>query len=75
MTSPVFHRAGLPESLNSQSAENYGPGRAAAENASPEHRIELARAAERYGFDSILSIATHKNFDPFLVSRRPYIEN
>jgi alkanesulfonate monooxygenase len=68
MTSPVFHRAGLPESLNSQSAENYGPGRAAAENASPEHRIELARAAERYGFDSILSIATHKNFDPFVAT-------
>jgi alkanesulfonate monooxygenase len=68
MTTPVFHRAGLPESLEIPTTGQHGSGRSAAESATPEHRIELTRAAERYGFDSILSIATHKNFDPFVAT-------
>jgi alkanesulfonate monooxygenase len=68
MTTPVFHRAGLPESLDISAAGKPGSVRPGGENATPEHRIELARAAERYGFDSILSIATHKNYDPFVAT-------
>jgi alkanesulfonate monooxygenase len=68
MTTPVFHRAGLPESLETPVAGNHGSARTAGERATPEHRIELARAAERYGYDSILSIATHKNYDPFVAT-------
>jgi alkanesulfonate monooxygenase len=66
MTTPTFHRAGLPE--QTEVLEGRGFTRGAGRVVTPEYRIELARAAERNGFDSILSIATNKNYDPFVAT-------
>jgi len=66
MATPIFHRAGLPEHTEDTGGRGFsaGTGRVVTQ----EHRIELARAAEHNGFDSILSIATHKNYDPFVAT-------
>lgn len=68
---PVFHRGGLPEARDNH---NWGGRRGAfAGNAEEQeitqaYRIELARAAERQGYDSILSITTARNYEPFIAT-------
>jgi alkanesulfonate monooxygenase len=71
MTRPVFHRGGLPEARENQA---WGGRQGAFGGAGDEpeitqaYRVELARAAERMGYDSILSITTHRNYEPFVAT-------
>src|ERR1700712_1154053 len=63
MTIPHFHRAGLPERAESRLLiGNRGHDRAIDE----AHRIDLARAAERNGFESILTVTTRYHFDSWI---------
>jgi alkanesulfonate monooxygenase len=71
---PVFHRGGFPEAHgvtgwgHSRGGRALKPGVAGDENITQEHRVELARAAERLGYDSILSIMTDRHYDPFVAT-------
>ena len=71
MPTPTFHRAGLPEANETR---NWGgvriPGGQAGGDrvVTQDYRIELARAAERNGYDSILSITTNRNYDPWVAT-------
>jgi alkanesulfonate monooxygenase len=71
MTTPVFHRGGLPEPREG----GWGGGRQRVARGpqdepeiTQEHRIALAQAAERAGYDSILSITTQNNYEPFVAT-------
>jgi alkanesulfonate monooxygenase len=65
MPTPHFHRAGLPEhSERREGFGRYGEDRVVTQ----EYRAELARAAERNGFESILSITTHRNYDSWVAT-------
>lgn len=70
MSIPVFHRGGLPEAREHQGWGGRGGGVNTDDEpeATQEYRIELARAAEKAGYDSILSITTHRNFEPFVAT-------
>lgn len=71
MVDPVFHRAGFPEVHD---AYGWGGRRGAFSGAGgdPEitqaYRVQLAQAAEKAGYDSILSITTHRNYDPWVAT-------
>jgi alkanesulfonate monooxygenase len=71
MTTPVFHRGGLPEARDNH---GWGGRRGAFAGNTDEqeitqaYRVELARAAERQGYDSILSITTSRNYEPFVAT-------
>ena len=64
MTQPVFHRGGLPEAHDNHNWGGGGEGR----EITQAYRIELAQAAEKAGYDSILSITTNKNYDPWVAT-------
>lgn len=67
---PVFHRAGFPEVHDRHNRGNRDTllSNAVGEQVTQAHRVELARAAERYGYDSILSITTNRNYEPFVAT-------
>lgn len=71
MVTPVFHRGGLPEVHDNH---GWGGRRGAFASAHDEreitqaYRVELAQAAEKAGYDSILSITTHRNYDPWVAT-------
>jgi len=64
MTQPVFHRGGLPEVHDNHNWGSGGEGR----EITQAYRVELAQAAEKAGYDSILSITTHRNYDPWVAT-------
>ena len=73
MVTPVFHRAGLPEAHEQHRWGNAFSGRQGGAGGrdrvvTEDYRIELARAAEANGFDSILSITTDRNYDPWVAT-------
>jgi alkanesulfonate monooxygenase len=69
MTTPVFHRGGLPEARENPGWGGRGGFSSDGEPlATQEYRVELARAAEKAGYDSILSITTSHNYEPFVAT-------
>lgn len=66
MPVPHFHRAGLPE--QNEAREGFGGRFGKNRVVTQEYRAELARAAERNGFESILSITTHRNYDSWVAT-------
>lgn len=71
MVTPVFHRGGLPEVHDNH---RWG-GRSGAfggprdeQEITQAYRVQLAQAAEKAGYDSILSITTNKNYDPWIAT-------
>lgn len=71
MSGPVFHRGGLPEVTDVFGWEGFRGGQGGPDD-DPEitqaYRVELAQAAEKYGYDSILSITTNRNYDPWVAT-------
>ena len=69
MTKPVFHRAGLPEVYDTG---HWGGSATRGPDDDPEitqeYRVHLAQAADRWGYDSILSITTNRNYDPWVAT-------
>lgn len=71
MTRPVFHRGGLPEPRETQGwggRQGAFAGSAEEVEVTQAYRVQLAQAAERMGYDSILSITTHRNYEPFVAT-------
>ncbi|MDB5712974.1 MAG: alkanesulfonate monooxygenase [Sphingomonadales bacterium] len=74
MILPVFHRGGLPEATSTEGWGHNRGGRSLLptfgddDNVTQNDRVEFARAAERMGYDSILSIMTDRHYDPFVAT-------
>jgi alkanesulfonate monooxygenase len=62
---PVFHRAGIPHAFDGRSTLGQASGERRVDF---DYQSEVARAAERNGFDSILCITTSRNHDAWIAS-------